>query len=473
MFEPLTAHQIFFPNSPLDSREYGLLYVRSQSIHGQFSGGLVAEMAADQRSGQFYDKGFPRRFYTLFPFREGVLMSVYKRGATWRAEIKSNRIGEKPYRVSRTFDTKTEALAFERSQRRAIEEARRIGSSMPDTLTLGEGLDRWWDETEGSQSKSYRQTNAYRKEAWKSTYLGKLPMTDLSVKHLNGWIRDERVRGMSESTLRNDLFVLRALFKHSKSKWGWVIPDPTIEVLCNVGTSGQRDRRLSVSEFQHLSKTFSLLRERQLNASKALALDKNAKITIQRSEIVQDDRPDRTIVLPYHASLAYISAAFETALEAAMRRGKMFSMRWDWINFETRMIVIPPDQQGPSNKKAPAKLPMSPALVKELAQLNGLNSNGSVRVRLGEEATTPVFGPLTADRAYRLLQLACDLLYIKDLHWHDLRHEACSRLAEMGWTIQQIQVVSGHKTLQSLQRYMHVRPESIHRLWEKSEAAAA
>ncbi len=396
-------------------------------------------------------------------------MSVYKRGAVWRAEIKSSRIGEKPYRIVRTFDTKSEAKAFEKSQLLELAEARRLGRSMPDALTLSEALEKWWDETEKSQAVSYRATNVYRKDAWKTVYFAKVPVIDLTVQHLEGWVRDERARGISESTIRNCLFVLRALYKHAQKKWKWQIDDPTIEVLSDVGTSNLRDRRLSTQEYQQLSAVFALLRRRQLGADSTLTVDPSARITIKRSEIVQDGYPDRKIELPYHSSLLYISAAFETAIEAAMRRGRMFEMRWRWLDWNARMIVIPPEFQGPANKKVSAKLPMSPTLVRTLKQLNGENDDGSITCRVGDEANQSVFGPLISDRAYRLLRIACDLLYIEDLHWHDLRHEACSRLAEMGWTIQQIQVVSGHRTLQSLQRYMHIRPESIHRLWKEPE----
>lgn len=393
-------------------------------------------------------------------------MSVFKRGAVWRAEIKSERIGELPYRVVRTFDKKKQAQAFEKATRKALAEARRLGRKMPDALTVSEALEKWWDETEKSQAVSYRATNVYRKDAWKAVYFAKIPMTELTIQHLDGWVRDERARGISESTIRNCLFVLRALYKHAQSKWKWLIADPTVEVLSDVGTSNLRDRRLTTQEFQQLGAVFALLRQRQLGADSALAVDPEARITIRRSEIVQDGYPDRTIDLPYHASLLYIPAAFETAIEAAMRRGRMFEMRWSWIDWNARMIVVPPESQGPSNKRAPARLPMSPTLVRTLKRLNGENDDGSTICRVGDTANEMVFGSLASDRAYRLMKKACDLLYIKDLHWHDLRHEACSRLAELGWTIQQIQVVSGHKTLQSLQRYMHVRPESIHRLWD-------
>lgn len=59
------------------------------------------------------------------------------------------------------------------------------------------------------------------------------------------------------------------------------------------------------------------------------------------------------------------------------------------------------------------------------------------------------------------------LMGIEDLHWHDLRHEGCSRLAEDGWTIPQIQQVSLHESWGSLQRYVHVPKRQAPRLeWE-------
>ena len=49
------------------------------------------------------------------------------------------------------------------------------------------------------------------------------------------------------------------------------------------------------------------------------------------------------------------------------------------------------------------------------------------------------------------------VLGIEDLHWHDARHEGCSRLAEDGWTIPEIQAVSLHESWGSLQIYVNQR----------------
>lgn len=48
------------------------------------------------------------------------------------------------------------------------------------------------------------------------------------------------------------------------------------------------------------------------------------------------------------------------------------------------------------------------------------------------------------------------MLGIKDLHFHDLRHEGISRLFEMAQTIPQVASVSGHRSWQSLKRYTNM-----------------
>jgi integrase len=58
---------------------------------------------------------------------------------------------------------------------------------------------------------------------------------------------------------------------------------------------------------------------------------------------------------------------------------------------------------------------------------------------------------------------ACAALRIEDLHFHDLRHEATSRLFEQGYSIEQVAVVTLHESWQELKRYTQLRPGSLHR----------
>ena len=59
------------------------------------------------------------------------------------------------------------------------------------------------------------------------------------------------------------------------------------------------------------------------------------------------------------------------------------------------------------------------------------------------------------------------ILGIEDLHFHDLRREGASRLAEDGATIPEIQQVSLHESWSSLEIYVRMPPVVGGRLeWE-------
>lgn len=45
---------------------------------------------------------------------------------------------------------------------------------------------------------------------------------------------------------------------------------------------------------------------------------------------------------------------------------------------------------------------------------------------------------------------------IEGLTFHDLRHEATSRLCEKGIPIMTVQVITGHKSTQMMKRYTHI-----------------
>jgi integrase len=48
-----------------------------------------------------------------------------------------------------------------------------------------------------------------------------------------------------------------------------------------------------------------------------------------------------------------------------------------------------------------------------------------------------------------------------DLHWHDLRHEALSRLADDGVPVHELQLLAGHASITTTQRYMNARATSL------------
>lgn len=71
--------------------------------------------------------------------------------------------------------------------------------------------------------------------------------------------------------------------------------------------------------------------------------------------------------------------------------------------------------------------------------------------------------PYKADSVGTAWRRACTALKIEDLTFHDLRHEATSRLFEQGYSIEQVAAVTLHQSWNELKRYTQLRPESLHR----------
>ena len=56
---------------------------------------------------------------------------------------------------------------------------------------------------------------------------------------------------------------------------------------------------------------------------------------------------------------------------------------------------------------------------------------------------------------------ACRLLGIQDLRFHDLRHEATSRLFERGYQIHEVAQFTLHESWNELKRYTNLKPENL------------
>jgi integrase len=56
---------------------------------------------------------------------------------------------------------------------------------------------------------------------------------------------------------------------------------------------------------------------------------------------------------------------------------------------------------------------------------------------------------------------AMRLAGIEDLRFHDLRHEATTRLFEKGLNIMEVASITGHKDLRMLRRYTHLKAEDL------------
>ena len=55
----------------------------------------------------------------------------------------------------------------------------------------------------------------------------------------------------------------------------------------------------------------------------------------------------------------------------------------------------------------------------------------------------------------------CRKVEINDLHFHDLRYKATSRLFEKGLNPVEVATITGHKDTKMLMRYTHLRAEDL------------
>ncbi len=68
---------------------------------------------------------------------------------------------------------------------------------------------------------------------------------------------------------------------------------------------------------------------------------------------------------------------------------------------------------------------------------------------------------LHADSISQAFKRVCKAAGIEGLTFHDLRHEAASRLSERGFSGLEVAAITGHKTMQMVKRYTHFRTEDL------------
>lgn len=134
-------------------------------------------------------------------------MAVYKRGASWVADITSTKRGEPPFRATATFSTRAEAQEYERTTKARLKEKRQTGFALPDPrITLADALGRFWkeaeamadaDEQSGTQrdgiklrpTRRFINDNATKVKTWQALPLGQARFADLTATHFSRWKR--------------------------------------------------------------------------------------------------------------------------------------------------------------------------------------------------------------------------------------------------------------------------------------------
>ena len=128
------------------------------------------------------------------------------------------------------------------------------------------------------------------------------------------------------------------------------------------------------------------------------------------------------------------------AIETAMRRSELAGLKRSWI--KGRVSILPDTKNGTSRA-----VPLS---------IRALDTIASLPARLDGKLFE--YEP---DAYTKGFLRACLNAGISGLTLHDLRHEATSRLFEKGLDVIQVKSITGHKSLQMLSRYTHLRADEL------------
>jgi integrase len=227
--------------------------------------------------------------------------------------------------------------------------------------------------------------------------IAEVNMAHLSPKHMADY-RDERLKVIKPNTVIRELAVISSIINHARREWGLNIINPITMIKKPSSTQG-RDRILNDEEL--------------------------GRLFIQLENIS-----------PWYKPLA------EFALETAMRRGEIMSLLWANINFEKCVAFLPLTKNGDSRY-----VPLSSKAIKILKLLP-------------RDIDGRVF-PLNKGTVSILFLRASRRAKIEDIHFHDLRHMAITRLAFKFSNPIEIAAISGHKSLSMLRRYTHIKAEDL------------
>ena len=318
-----------------------------------------------------------------------------------------------------------------RRQGRWQAQVRRKGySQVTKTFTSKEAAKRWikavetdmergefkprLDMTVGQLIKRYQTDIIPKQKAHQSALvrcrrlrrmLGKINLSDLTPAHLATY-RDERLKTIKPSTLKRELSILSSAINTAIIDWGIPIPSNPVAMTRIPKHDGSRDRRLKDGEEEKL-----------------LAI---AKPVYQRTIII--------------------------AVETAVRRGELLNIRQSHINFDNQTLHL-----LETKTDTPRTIPLSTRAVKALKdQIQSLSDTNVVQME-----RDPTLFRMSAPMFRHEIHKYRVKLDMEDWRFHDLRHEATSRLFERGFNVMEVALVTGHQDLRMLKRYTHLRAEDL------------
>ncbi|SEB44627.1 Phage integrase family protein [Pseudomonas saponiphila] len=143
------------------------------------------------------------------------------------------------------------------------------------------------------------------------------------------------------------------------------------------------------------------------------------------------------------------------ALETGMRSSEITGLRCHQVDLKKRVVRLS-DTKNDSARTVPLTKLATDTF--KAALDNPVRPADCSLVFFGEPGKDGKRRPYAFTKKWGLLKAK---LGMSDLRFHDLRHEAVSRLVESGMSDQKVSAISGHRSMQMLRRYTHLRAEDL------------
>lgn len=331
------------------------------------------------------------------------MATIRKRGELqWQAIVK-----RKGYPLqSKTWNTRKEAEAWARGIESEMDRGAFVSRGEVERTTVGDLIERYReDELPKKLGKGFKPALKTLESA-----LGAYSLAALSSKIVTDYRKKRLASGLSGDTVRKEINLLSRIIDLAGKEWGLPLPANPCAMVSRPAPGKARERRLEGDELTTLLRATG--DEKQLHA---------------------------LIVV---------------AVETAARLGELLSVTWSDIDLQKRVMIIRGIHgRGTKNADAFRAVPLSSEAVRALKELKKLPTSIDGRVFWWWAASD------SFNKAWRRL---CKVAKVEGLRFHDLRHEATSRLFEKGvFDSMEVATITGHKTLQMLKRYTHLRAEDL------------
>lgn len=371
------------------------------------------------------------------------MASFRKRGPyQWEAQIRRRGYPAQ----SKTFETKAEAEAWANMIESEMSRGVWVSRSEAEATTLFEALTRYEVEVVPAKKGAAQEESVLR--ACKAEELAKRPLAAIRSADV-ARLRDHWLKDYKPATVLRRLAVLSHVFSIARKEWGMESLSNPVELVRKPQPNNARTRRIAAGD----------------PASDALDAD-DAK----SDRGAQDGELERVVAASGSAALP---AIIWLAVETAMRRGEIVSMRWEHVDLRRRVAHLPATKNGSARD-----IPLSSRAVAVLQSLKNAVDDAKDKTAGDEEAHIERVFTIRGDaitraferavaRARKLYVDECKMAmqrpdgkFLTDLRFHDLRHEATSRLATI-FPMHELTKITGHKDPRMLMRYYHPRAEDL------------